>query len=248
MDNYFLNRHTWRTFSDREVTDNLLQDMLEAASHAPTTGNMQLYSVVITRDVSQKKLLAPAHFSQPASLNANVILTFCADLNRFVKWCENREADPGFDNFQSLMAAFLDTTILAQQFVTIAEREGLGTCYLGTTTYNADKISEVLHLPRRVIPVISVAVGYPSGQYEETDRLEPAAFIHKEKYNDYTSDDINRIYKDKEQRQDSKRFVQENNKQSLAQVFTDVRYPRKNNEYFSSVFINFLKSQGFMLD
>lgn len=64
---YFMNRRSVRKFSDKPVSDAMLKDMLEKAFHAPTTGNMQLYSVVITRTDEGKKALAPAHFSQPAS-------------------------------------------------------------------------------------------------------------------------------------------------------------------------------------
>ena len=84
----------------------MLAEMLEAASHAPTTGNMQLYSVIATRNPEKKKALAPCHFNQPSVMAADVVLTFCADFNRFVKWCECREAKPGYDNFQSLMTAY----------------------------------------------------------------------------------------------------------------------------------------------
>lgn len=245
MDSYFSTRRTVRTFSNKEVDDTLLKAMLEAAAHAPTTGNMQLYSVVITRDADNKAKLAPAHFSQPAYMNAPVILTFCADLNRFSHWCRISDADACYDNLQSLVAAALDTTILAQQFVTIAEKEGLGTCYLGTTTYNPDKIAAILKLPPLVVPVTTIAVGYPEGEAQESDRLDAGAFIHSETYSPYTDADIRAIYADKEARDDSKRFVAENNKQNLAQVFTDVRYPRANNEHFSKVLADFILKQGF---
>ena len=141
---------TVRKFSGKRVSRELLGEMLEAAAHAPTNGNMQLYSVIITRDAERKRLLSPTHFNQPASVGADVLVTFCADFNRFVKWCYARDAKPGYDNFQSFMSAVFDTVILAQQFCTIAEQEGLGTCYLGTTAYNAPQIAEILELPKRV--------------------------------------------------------------------------------------------------
>ena len=246
MNQYFSNRQTYRNFSDKEVSDEKIKAMLEAAAHAPTTGNMQLYSVVITRDAEKKAELAPAHFSQPAYMNAPVVLTFCADFNRFVHWCEVSGAEPGYDNLQSFMAAALDATILAQQFVTIAEMEGLGTCYLGTTTYNPDKIARVLELPRRVVPILTVALGYPAGNEPKSDRLNADAFIHHETYKDYTDDKIRNIYSEKEAREDSKRFVAENGKQTLAQVFTDVRYPRTNNEHFSTVLRDYLAKDGYI--
>ena len=246
MDKYFINRASVRNFSEKPVSDTMIEQMLQAASQAPTTGNMQLYSVVLTRDEAKKAALAPAHFSQPAFVNAPVILTFCADYNRFVKWCEQRNAKPGYDNFQSFVAAMLDAVILAQQFVTIAEKEGLGTCYLGTTTYNAPMIADVLELPELVVPVITVALGWPATEPVKSDRLPLASFLHKETYQDYKTEDIDRYYAEKENLADSKKFIEENGKETLAQVFTDVRYTREAAEHFSEVFIDFLKKAKFL--
>lgn len=245
MDSYFYNRSSCRIFSDREVSVSKIKEMLEAASHAPTTGNMQLYSVIITTDPVKKAALAPAHFSQPAYMNAPVIITFCADFNRFVKWCEVSDATPGYDNVQSFIAAALDTTILAQQFVTIAEMEGFGTCYLGTTTYNPDKIADVLNLPALVVPIITVSLGYRNEQSKVSDRLSVDSFVHEEVYSPYSAEQIKEFYKEKEGLEESRGFVKENGKDTLAQVFTDVRYPKANNEYFSKVFVDFLKKSGF---
>lgn len=245
MSNYFYNRRTCRMFSNKEVSDNDIKVMLEQAIHAPTTGNMQLYSVIITRDAKKKAALAPAHFSQAAYVNAPVVLTFCADFNRFVTWCKASDANPGYENLQSFIAAALDATILAQQFVTIAEMNGLGTCYLGTTTYNPDIISEVLCLPELVVPVITIALGYPSGEQPSSDRISVDSILHHETYRKLSEEEVKGVYAEKEAREDSKRFVAENNKSTLAQVFTDVRYPRVNNEHFSRVFAEHLKKKGF---
>lgn len=245
IDKYFTDRVTVRSFSDKEVDGVLLRDMLEAAAHAPTNGNMQLYSAVITRDPLRKRLLAPTHFNQPASVGANVLVTFCADFNRFVKWCEVSDAKPGYDNFQSFMSAVFDTVILAQQFCTIAEKQGLGTCYLGTTAYNAPQIAEILELPSRVVPVITVALGYPEGEPVKSDRIPASGFIHEEVYKDYSDEEIKDIYAEKEARDDSRQFIAENGKQTLAQVFTDVRYPKATNEVFSRKYIDFIEKQGF---
>ena len=224
----------------------MLNELLEVACRASNTGNMQLYSMIVTRSDTQKQLLAPAHFNQPMITYAPVVITFCADVNRFVKWCAERNAEPGFDNFQTFMAAVIDSMLVAQTFCNAAEEMGLGICYLGTTTYNADKIIEALKIPRLVVPITTVTVGYPDGMPDQVERLPLEAIIHNETYADYTSDDINRLYESKEALADNKKFVLENNKETLAQVFTDVRYTKKNNEFFSEAFINVLKEQGFM--
>ena len=240
------NRRTVRKYLKKDITDEVLNELLEVACRASNTGNMQLYSMIVTRSDTQKQLLAPAHFNQPMITNAPVVITFCADVNRFVKWCAERNAEPGFDNFQTFMAAVIDSMLVAQTFCNAAEEMGLGICYLGTTTYNADKIIEALKIPRLVVPITTVTVGYPDGMPDQVERLPLEAIIHNETYADYTSDDINRLYESKEVLADNKKFVLENNKETLAQVFTDVRYTKKNNEFFSEAFINVLKEQGFM--
>lgn len=249
MDNstYFIDRRTIRKYADREVSDELLRSMLEQASHAPTTGNMQLYSVVLTRSAAEKQALAPMHFNQPSVEGCDVLLTFCADFNRFVRWCEASNADPGYDNFQSFVTAMLDTAIFAQQFVTVAEMNGLGCCYLGTTTYNAPQIAEALKLPPLVVPVTTLTVGYPDETPADSGRLPVDAIMHYGHYEDYDNERVKMLYAEKEARDDSRRFVAENGKQSLAQVFTDVRYTRDANETFSKIYADFIVDQGFKL-
>ena len=243
---YFATRHTVRQYSDREITDAELTEMIEAASHAPNTGNMQWYSVVVTRDAQAKKTLAPAHFNQPQVEGARAVLTFCVDLARFEKWCRANKAVPGFDNFQSFIAAIIDTSLFAQQFCTIAEMRGIGTCYLGTTTYNAPQISEALGLPDRVVPVTTVTVGYAADDVNDapTWRLPVEAIMHSERYEEQTAGQVNGWYAPLEA--ESQRFVTENNKETLAQVFTDVRYAADANEHFSKVYLDFLAKNKFI--
>lgn len=239
-------RRTIRKYTTQDISDSLLNELLEVATRASNTGNMQLYSVVVTRDQANKEKLAPAHFNQPMVKTAPVVLTFCADANRFVKWAEQRKAVPGFDNLQTFMAATIDAMLFAQCFCTAAEERGLGLCYLGTTTYNADKIIETLSLPRLVVPIVTVTVGYPEEIPEQPERLPLEAVVHQETYQDYVSESIDTLYRDKEALEANIRFVQENKKETLAQVFTDIRYTKANNEYFSEVFLKVLREQGFM--
>lgn len=241
------NRRTIRKYTEQDIPEELLNELLEVATRASNTGNMQLYSVIVTRDKDNKEKLAPAHFNQPMITTAPVVLTFCADANRFVKWAEQRKAEAGFDNLQTFIASTIDAMLFAQAFCDAAEEKGLGICYLGTTAYNSDKIIEALSLPRLVVPIVTVTVGYPSEPLpEQVERLPLAAVIHRENYSDYKPEVIDELYRDKEVLEANKQFVRENNKETLAQVFTDVRYTRKNNEYFSEVLLKVLKEQGFL--
>jgi nitroreductase len=241
-----LNRRTIRKYSQEPVPMDLLNELLTMACRASTTGNMQVYSIIITRDAEKKRELAPLHFNQKMVTEAQVVLTFCADFNRFNKWCLLRKADPGYDNFLSFITASIDALIVAQTFCIAAEAKGLGICYLGTTTYMAHKIIDVLELPRGVVPVTTITAGWPVERPEQVERLPLEAVIHNETYCDYSSGQLEIIYKDKEGRSDSNQFVKENNKDTLAQVFTDVRYKKADNIYFSKMFLQVLKDQGFM--
>ena len=119
------NRRTIRKYKQDDVPAALLNELLEESFRASTMGNMQLYSVVVTRDAEMKSRLAPAHFNQPMVTSAPVVLTFCADFNRFSKWCEQRKAVPGYNNFISFLNAATDALLVTQNFCTLAEEAGL---------------------------------------------------------------------------------------------------------------------------
>ncbi|MCE2616188.1 NADPH-dependent oxidoreductase [Phocaeicola oris] len=243
---FIQNRRSIRKYSDQEISDDLLNDLLEESFRAATMGNMQLYSVIVTRDKKMKEKLAPAHFRQPMVTGASVVLTFCADFNRFSQWCAERDAVPGYDNLLSFLNAMSDALLVVQNFCTLAEANGLGLCYLGTTIYNPDPIIDLLKLPKLVMPISTITVGYPAENPAQTDRLPVEGLIHQETYHDYTGEDINRIYAYKESLPENHQFMKENDKATLAQVFTDVRYKKSDNEFMSDQFIKTLKRQGFL--
>ncbi|MDL2255410.1 nitroreductase family protein [Parabacteroides sp. OttesenSCG-928-K15] len=241
------NRRSIRKYADRDISESVLNELFEVAARASNTGNMQLYSVIVTRDQAAKERQAPFHFNQKMATEAPVVLTFCADANRFVHWAENRNAVAGFDNLQTFIAATIDAMLFAQAFCDAAEAKGLGICFLGTTAYNADKFIAEYKLPRLVVPIVTVTVGYPAEPLpEQSERLPIEAFVHAETYNDYTPEAIDRLYKAKEELDINREYTKINNKETLAQVFTDIRYTKANNEHFSDVLLNVLKQQGFL--
>ena len=219
--------------------------MFEASFRASTVGNMQTYSVVVTREAEGKEKLAPAHFNQPMVKSAPVVLTFCIDLRRFSKWCEQRNAQPGYNNFEWFVTGAVDALLVAQTFCVAAEKKGLGICYLGTTTYNPHVIVEALNLPELVFPITTVTVGWPAEDPEQVDRLPIEGIVHEEYYHDYSPEDIDAIYAYKESLQENIKFIVENNKETLAQVFTDIRYTKDANEAMSKVLWDTMKKQGF---
>ena len=164
-------RRSIRKYADKAVSEELLNRLLAEAERTPTMGNLQLYSVIVTRSEEMKTKLAPAHFNQPMVCGAPVVLTFCADFRRTTLWAENRQAKPGYDNFLSFINASTDALLYCQTFCNLAEEEGLGTCFLGTTVYMPQMIIDTLQLPQLVFPVATITLGWPDEQPELSDRL-----------------------------------------------------------------------------
>lgn len=239
-------RRSIRKYSAKEVSDELLNRLLTEASRTQTMGNMQLYSVVVTRSSEMKAKLAPAHFNQPMVTEAPVVITVCADFNRASEWCRCRKAVPGYDNFLSFMNAATDALLYTQTFCNLAEEEGLGLCFLGTTVYMPQMIIDILNLPRLVMPVATITLGWPDENPNLSDRLPLASFLHSETYHDYSPADIDRYYAEKETLEENKEFVRINDKETLAQVYTDIRYTKKDNEAMSAGMMAALKHQGFI--
>lgn len=239
-------RRTIRQYSNKEVSQELLNRLLSEASRTQTMGNLQLYSVVVTRSEEMKQRLAPAHFNQPMVTQAPVILTICADFNRTSTWAHCRKAEPGYDNFLSFINAATDALLYTQTLCNLMDEEGLGYCYLGTTVYMPQQIIDILELPRLTMPVATLTVGWPAEEPAQSDRLPLESFIHEETYTDYLAMDIDKYYEAKEHRPENLEFVRINNKETLAQIFTDIRYTRKDNEAMSEGLIDTLKRQGFL--
>ena len=241
-----LTRRTIRKYSEREVSEELLNRLFSEAARTQTMGNLQLYSVVVTRDEDMKARLAPAHFNQPMVKEAPVVLTVCADFNRTSVWARNRKAEPGYDNFLSFINAATDALLYTQTLCNLMDEEGLGYCYLGTTVYMPQMIIDTLQLPQLVMPVATLTVGWPAEEPPLSDRLPVASFVHSETYHDYTPADIDTYYNYKEQLQENRHFVEINHKETLAQIFTDIRYTKKDNEAMSEGLLAALKNQGFL--
>ena len=239
-------RKSIRKYSGKAVSEALLTSLLQQAERTPTMGNLQLYSVVVTRDDAMKRQLAPAHFSQPMVTGAPVVLTFCADFRRTSLWAKNRNAVPGYDNLLSFINAATDTLLYCQTFCNLAEEQGLGLCFLGTTVYMPQQIISLLELPKLVFPVATITLGWPDENPALTDRLPLDAILHTETYHDYTPSRIDDCYAAKEALPVNQHFVAINHKETLAQVFTDIRYTRKDNEALSETLLEALRQQGFL--
>ena len=240
------NHRSIRKYLSKPIPEDILRQILEAGICASNTGNMQVYSMIVTKDEALRKQLWEAHFRQNMVLQAPLHITFCADVNRFSKWCRARRAEPAYENLLWFCNAAIDASLASQNVALAAESFGLGICYLGTAIYNAERIIDILKLPEGVIPVTALAIGYPDEQPQLTGRLPLEAVVHNETYREYTDEEINRLYADLESSEQTRQLLEINEKETLAQVFTDKRYTKKDNEAISEAYLKALKRQGFV--
>lgn len=246
MINTLLKHRSIRKFKSTPIPEEELREMLEAATRASTCGNMQLYSLVVTRDKAMREKLLPCHFGQQMVVEAPCVVTVCADVHRFSMWCEQRDAEPAYDNFAWFLTATIDAMLAAQNLVVAAEADGLGVCYLGTTIYTAGEIVKVLNLPKGVLPVTTIVLGYPDEKPALTDRLPQDAVVHFERYNDYTEAEIDELWAEREESELTKKLLEENGLPNLARIFTERRYVKEDNLAISRAYLALLKERGFM--
>ena len=228
--------------------------ILEAGIRTSSSGNMQTYSIIVSRDPDQKKRLSKPHLNQKMVEEAPVLLTFCADFHRMRHWSTLNNAGENFDNFFSFMVAAIDAVLVSQTVALAAESRGLGLCFLGSTLANADQISTILELPDHVIPVTGFSLGFPAEDPDLRDRLPSTGIIHQEKYQKPNDKFIRDVYRERdikgwERYQKSnwlREQIAEKGIQNLAQLYSEVKYTRESHQEYSRKLLTFLETQGFM--
>lgn len=221
------NHRSIREYQERPITKEVMDRLLECGCRASNTGNMQLYSVIVTQDQERRAALSKLHFGQGET--APAFLTICVDVNRYHLWCRQNDCDEPYGNLLWLLSGTVDASLCAQNICVAAEAEGLGFCYLGTVLYNTAAIAKLLKLPHGVMPVITLSIGYPAQDQALSERLPLEGFVHNEVYHDYTDEDIRRVHRIREEFPFNQEMVRLNGTQNLCEVFTKLRYPEKDN-------------------
>lgn len=243
-----------RSYQTKNVPEEVLQRILQAATRASSSGNMQAYSIIVTTDEKIKAELLEPHFNQSMVTEAPVLLTFCADFNRMRQWLAINEAPENFDNFMSFMIAAIDAVLASQNAALAAEAEGLGICFMGTTLASTDRIAKILSCPRNVVPVVGFSLGYSNESMATRDRLPLSGIVHREVYSAYSAEAINEIYQDKEevgfkrymQNEELRKKVTNIGAVNLAQIYTKAKYTRESHLRYSQDVFAFLQRQNFM--
>ena len=243
------NRSTTRSFKPDPVPENILAKIISTSLRAPSAGNMQNYSIIVTKDPQRRSTLSSMHFRQSQAKTAPVLLTFCADVARFSRWCALKGSEIELMNSWGLLMATGDAFILAQSLALAAESEELGVSYLGSPLSNISNFIEFFQLPKGVFPVVSIAIGYPNEEASSpVARLPVGSVVHEETYSHASDEEIVEAFETKEESEVDR--YKENGAfldglQTLAEVYSKVKYPPDNVRAFSKNIEKKLETQGF---
>jgi nitroreductase len=171
-----------RRFRDEPVTDTLLEAVLEAAFRAPTSSNIQAYSVIVVRAAETKARLARAAGDQPWIRQTPVFLAFIADLTRIERALTDRGHDLDDNNLETCLVAAIDTALVGMTAALAARSVGLEGVMIGGVRNDAVGVAEVLKLPPRAFCVFGMCLGSPAEAPPQKPRLPARALIHDEHY------------------------------------------------------------------
>lgn len=167
-------RRSCRVFSQKPLTKEEKQTILEASLQAPTAGNLALYEMIEIRDQKLKEILAERCDHQPFIAKAPFVVLYLASYQRWYDLCQGYGIDMPPLGEADLLLAIEDTMIAAQNAVVAAWSMGIGSCYIGDILENYEVNRELLGLPKYVMPVSLVVFGYPTD--DQLKRQKPARF------------------------------------------------------------------------
>ena len=242
-----------REYKPDPVPDDLLQEILAAGIRASSSGNMQTYSIIVTKDRALREKLYVPHMEQNMVLDAPVLVTFCADFHRMRHWLRVSDAPDNFCDFMSFMVATIDAVLVSQNVALAAESKGLGICYMGSTLANCDQIGRILQVPKNVIPVAGFSLGYPAEDPTPRDRLPLDGIVHMETYQDYDDARIAEVYEERNVKgwerymtfPRLRKMIEESDVENLAQIYTTLKYTKEKHQRYSENILNYLKAQDF---
>ncbi len=153
-------RRSIRKFTDKEVTKEVLEQILTAGFRAPFAA--QLCSIVYTSDKEKMKKFKGIGVYP----TTQILMIFFIDYDRMEKIIRARGYENIFDDSMSLWLGIQDATLVIENVILAAEALGLGSVLLGVVPQRADMVSDVFKVPQRVFPVVGLCLGYPDPSVE----------------------------------------------------------------------------------
>jgi len=167
-----ISRQSVRNYEKKDVPNELIGQLLEAAVRAPSAGNIQPWKFIVVKDIEIKRELASVALRQRHVEEAPVVIVVCAD--------PEKSADKYGERGKSLYC-IQDTAAAVENMLLTANSLGLGTCWIGA--FEDDKVRSILNIPQKINPVALITVGFPK-EFEKPTRttrvpFENVTFIDK---------------------------------------------------------------------
>jgi len=173
-----------RRYTDKPIPKEILEEILTSAQWAPSSHNVQAYSIIVVDDQEKKKVLAEVAGSQKYIAACPVFLVFCADFFRLSLTCEMMDTPFEINEVENVLVAAVDTALAAENALIAARSFGLGGVMIGGIRNNPDEVKELLGLPRYTIPIMGICLGYPDQEPWQKPRTPKETVVH---YNQYHS-------------------------------------------------------------
>lgn len=176
------NRVSIRKYTDEPVPDAMIEAVLQSAFRAPTSSNIQSYTVIVVRDPETKQKLSVVTGNQKHVADTPVFLAFCVDLTRIEYALMKHQHNLRDNNMEVGLVSSVDAALVGMSAYLTAESLGLRGLMIGAVRNNATATAEILGLPNRVYCLFGMCLGWPAEQPPQKPRMDLGATIHYEKY------------------------------------------------------------------
>jgi len=157
-------RRSVRSYEKKDVPNELIGQMLEAAVRAPSAGNIQPWEFIVVKDIEIKKELSAAALRQRHVNEAPVVIVVCVN--------PEKTADK-FGKRGKLIYCIQDTAAAIENMLLTANSLGLGTCWIGS--FEDDEVRKILNIPQKLKPIALITVGFPK-EYEKPTKTSRIPF------------------------------------------------------------------------
>lgn len=173
-----------RSYRPDPLPPGTVERLVAAAQSAPTSSNLQAYSIVAVEDPATKARLHELCGGQRMILECPVFFVFCPDIHRLQHVCRRQGYAFGATFLEMFLLASVDAALAAQNAALAAESLGLGSCMCGSIRNHPQEVIELLGLPPGVYALTGLCVGYPAAPLEVKPRLPVRTVLHRDRYSD----------------------------------------------------------------
>jgi nitroreductase len=165
------NRRSVRAYTNKEVSEEDIGRLIEAAMVAPSAGNIQPWEFVIVKNAETKRRLSDAALRQTFIEEAPVVIVVCGDVARS-SW--------GYGSRGMSLYCLQDTAAATENMLLAAQALGLATCWVGA--FYEDEVAKIINAPRNMRPVAIVPVGHPAEKPSARRKRPITEIVHYEKF------------------------------------------------------------------